>query len=173
MKRPELRVWIRQGLSKAAWIVAALAIFSGARAWQQQTLIDGIAPELRASPLNGQVLNLGHQRGHPTLVYFWATWCAVCRLEQGAMESLSVELPVISVALRSGLAEEVRAYMAEHQLRIPVINDPDGSIAAAWGVRATPTAFVVDRHGRIRFREVGYTSEWGWRLRMWWAGRDN
>jgi len=89
------------------------------------------------------------------------------------MESLSVELPVISVALRSGLAEEVRAYMAEHQLRIPVINDPDGSIAAAWGVRATPTAFVVDRHGRIRFREVGYTSEWGWRLRMWWAGRDN
>jgi hypothetical protein len=28
---------------------------------------------------------------------------------------------------------------------------------------------VVDSHGQIRFAEVGYTSEVGMRLRLWWA----
>jgi hypothetical protein len=29
---------------------------------------------------------------------------------------------------------------------------------------------VIDAAGRIRFREVGYTTEPGLRLRLWWAG---
>jgi hypothetical protein len=36
-------------------------------------------------------------------------------------------------------------------------------------VRGTPTFFVVDRHRQIRFREVGFTSEWGLRARLWFA----
>jgi len=123
--------------------------------------------------LDGQSFDLEHFRGRPVLVYFWATWCAVCRVEQDNIEALNADLPVVGVALQSGSPEKVRAYMRENGLRVAVRNDPDGAIAAAWGVRATPTGFVIDPNGRIRFREVGYTSEWGWRLRMWWAGHES
>jgi thioredoxin-related protein len=51
-----------------------------------------------------------------------------------------------------------------------VINDPDGALAAAWGVRGVPTFFVVDSQGMIRFREVGYTTGLGLRWRLWLVG---
>ena len=49
------------------------------------------------------------------------------------------------------------------------VNDPEGHLAAAWGVRAVPASFVVDRAGEVRFNEVGYTSELGLRARLWMA----
>jgi hypothetical protein len=50
------------------------------------------------------------------------------------------------------------------------VNDPDSILAQQWGVRGVPTALVVDAQGRSSFREVGYTTGWGLRLRLWWAG---
>lgn len=163
------RRWRRRA-GNLAWLLAIVALYSGIRFYQQRTLVDGPAPALQAVLLDGSKFDLGAHRGQPVLVYFWATWCAVCRLEQGSIESLASDHHVVGVALQSGSAAEVTNYLREHGLRVPVINDPDGGIAAAWGVRATPTGFVVDRDGRIRFREVGYTTEAGLRLRLWLAG---
>jgi alkyl hydroperoxide reductase subunit AhpC len=50
------------------------------------------------------------------------------------------------------------------------LNDEDGWISEKWGVHAVPASFIIDRTGRIRFVEVGYTTEIGLRLRLWWAG---
>ncbi|MGE0082668.1 MAG: protein disulfide oxidoreductase, partial [Thiohalomonadaceae bacterium] len=43
------------------------------------------------------------------------------------------------------------------------------ALAARYGVRAVPTTFIIDGAGRIRFREVGYTTGPGLRLRLWLA----
>lgn len=154
-----------------AWLALALVIVAGLRWWQQRELVAGAAPALAAETLGGGGVELtGAAASGPILVYFWASWCPVCRLEQGAIDTLARERAVITVAMQSGDDGAVRRYLAEHGLRMPVINDPQGALAAQWGVRATPTLFVVDRHGVIRFREVGYTTEAGLRLRLWWAG---
>jgi peroxiredoxin len=131
-----------------------------------------LVPALHATRLDGQAMTLTSLRGQPVLVYFWATWCPVCRLEQGGIESLANDYRVVAVAMQSGTPADVSRYAHEHGLRAPIINDPDGTIAATWGVRATPTSFVIDRDGQIRFREVGYTSEIGLRLRLWLAGQS-
>jgi alkyl hydroperoxide reductase subunit AhpC len=52
---------------------------------------------------------------------------------------------------------------------MPIVLDPDGRLARAWGVRSLPTSFVVDREGEIRTVEVGYTTELGLRARLWLA----
>lgn len=165
--RPAWRVWA----GNVAWIVLAAAIYFGARYYQQRSLIEGPAPALRATQLDGGTFDLAAARGQPVLVYFWATWCPVCRLEQGSIESLAGAYRVIAVAMQSGSQAAVAGYVREHGLRVPVINDPDGAIASAWGVRATPTSFIIDRDGRIGFRETGYTTETGLRLRLWLAGQ--
>ena len=154
----------------AGWLLLFVAVYFGVRTWQQRTLVEGPAPTLQAAQLDGAAFDLTGFRSRPVLVYFWATWCPVCRLEQGAIESLAGDYSVIAVALQSGSAAEVTKYLREHDLRVPVINDPDSAIATAWGVRATPTSFIVDGAGTIRFREVGFTSETGLRLRLWLAG---
>jgi thiol-disulfide isomerase/thioredoxin len=163
--RPRWRVWA----GRAGFALLLVAVVIGVRFYQQRTLAEGPAPVTRAALLNGQVFDLAAWRGEPLLVYFWASWCPVCRLEQGAIAALVRDQRVVTVAMQSGSSAEVAKYLREQGLEIPVINDPDGALAARWGVRATPSFFIVDGTGAIRFREVGYTSEPGLRLRMWLA----
>jgi len=73
------------------------------------------------------------------------------------------------VAMQSGSDDEVAQYMQKEALSFPVLNDPEGVLAAQWGVRGVPASFIVDTAGRIRFVEVGYTTGIGLRLRLWLA----
>lgn len=45
----------------------------------------------------------------------------------------------------------------------------DGSISEMWGVHAVPASFIIAPDGTIQFVEVGYPTELGLRLRLWWA----
>jgi thiol-disulfide isomerase/thioredoxin len=163
--RRRVRVWAE----RIGFALLLAAIVFGVRFYQQRALVEGSAPELRAPLLTGSVFDLAGSADRPVLVYFWASWCPVCRLEQGSISALQRDHPVVTVAMQSGSVAEVSAYLREHGLDWPVINDPDGALAARWGVRATPSFFVVDRERTIRFREVGYTSGPGLRLRLWLA----
>jgi hypothetical protein len=40
-------------------------------------------------------------------------------------------------------------------VRYPVVQDNDFAIWKRWGVRAWPTALLVDRKGIVRFRHIG------------------
>ena len=147
-----------------------LAIILGVRAWQQQGMVSGPAPALAGVLLDGkEYFSLAALNGQPVLVHFWATWCPVCSAEQGSIEALAKEYPTITVAMQSGSAETVAAHLNKEGLSFPVLNDPDGTIAAQWGARAVPASFVVDGAGRIRFVEVGYTTGIGLRARLWLA----
>ena len=161
----------RRILRLAVEVLVVLAIILGIRMWQQQDVASGLAPPLAGVLLDGKGnFSLASKSGQPVLVHFWATWCAVCRAEQGSIEALAKDYPVITVAMQSGAAEVVAAYLNKEALSFPVLNDPDGTIAAQWGTRAVPASFVVDGAGRIRFVEVGYTTGIGLRLRLWLAG---
>jgi len=132
-------------------------------------MISGPAPELQANLLNDGAYALLTDKRRPLLVHFWASWCPICKLEQGSIQSISEDHAVITVAMQSGEAEEVIAYMREEKLKFPVINDPDGVLARRFGVRAVPSSFVIDENNNILFRETGFTTETGLRLRLWLA----
>ncbi len=52
-------------------------------------------------------------------------------------------------------AERVKAYAAEMKLTFPLVIDPDGELARAYGVRFTPTHFLIDRSGIVRAGGAG------------------
>lgn len=41
-------------------------------------------------------------------------------------------------------------YVADMKLTFPIVIDTSGEIARAYGVRFTPTHFLIDRSGRVR-----------------------
>jgi len=41
------------------------------------------------------------------------------------------------------------------KIRYPVVQDNDSTIWRRWGVRAWPTALLVDRKGIVRYRHIG------------------
>ena len=133
-------------------------------------LVEGAAPPVNGFFLDGTPLLPEDLRGRPVLLHFWATWCPICALENRYLEDIARDHRVITVAMHSGGAGEVAAYLSEHGLDFPVIVDPAGDLAAVYGVSAVPASFVLDGEGMIRFAETGLTSPWGLRLRLWLAG---
>lgn len=163
------QIWRNPWTQRLATVALIVLVYSGVRWYQQRNLVLGEAPALEGVTLDGQTFSLqGDPR--PTLVYFWATWCPMCRLEHGTLESLASDHRVMTIALQSGTNAELARYRQEHGLKAPVLNDLSGEQAGNWGVRATPTFFIVDPAGAIRYREVGYTTELGLRLRLWLTG---
>ncbi|MGD8644848.1 MAG: protein disulfide oxidoreductase [Chromatiales bacterium] len=170
-----MSTWIAS-LARRRWLlvlqlVLFLAVFLGARAWTQRDMVAGEAPPIDTVLLDGRPVSLQAYRGRPVLVHFWATWCKVCRLEQAAIQAIAEDWPVLTIALQSGDAMTVQRYLSEHSLSWDTIADPDGALAARYGVRGVPSSFVVGPDGGIRYREVGFTTPWGLRARLWLAAR--
>lgn len=100
------------------------------------------------------------------VVYFWATWCGICRYTSPQVARLQADgIPVVGVALQSGSDEAVTAYMREQGLAFDNINNEDGRLARDWQVAVTPTV-VLMKDGKMVHHTTGISSYWGLRLRI-------
>ncbi len=154
-------------------VLVVLAVFLGIRAYLTQGSIkSGPAPDFGGILLDGSAFQLKDLRGKPALIHFWATWCKVCALNDGAIDDLAEDLPVITVAMESGGKKSIQKEMDERGLSFPVFVDGLGKLANLYHVKGVPTNYIIDADGNIRYVEVGYTSGWGLRIRMWMASFD-
>ena len=149
-----------------------LIIIFSVRFWQQRDLIVGIVPNINAVMLNGKNFELyqNENQERPMLVHFWATWCPVCKLEQSNIENISKDHPVITIAMQSGNDDELKNFMKDENLSFNVINDNNMKWSRSYRIKGVPVSFVVNKDNKIEFVEVGYTTELGLRMRLWWAG---
>jgi len=162
------RPWFRYLIE----VLLIIAIIFGIRAWQQKDLVVGEAPSFQSVMLNGETVNLEDYRGKPFILHFWASWCPFCKFEEGSMTSIQKDWPMLSVAYQSGDKVEVIKHMKERGLESwPTIVDKDNRLGDLFGVKGVPTSYIIDGEGNIRFAEVGLTSGWGLRTRLWWAER--
>ncbi|WP_252178407.1 protein disulfide oxidoreductase [Endozoicomonas sp. 4G] len=148
-------------------LLIGAAVMTAYNVYLQKDMPSGMAPELRAMPVNGAEVDLYKlSEEKPVLLYFWASWCRVCHWVSPAVSDLSEEYQVVTVALVSGNNEKVARYLNAKGLHFPVINDPEGSISRAWNVSVTPSIFII-RNGEIKSITTGYTSKAGMLARLW------
>ena len=151
-------------------ITIIVAIVFGLRAWQQRNLIEGIAPDFQSVLLDGKTVTLEDFNVKPVLIHFWSEWCPFCKLEEGSITSIQEDWPILTVAYKSGDPKTVTEHMKKRNIQSwPTIVDQDGRLADLFGVKGVPTSIILDGKGNIRFSEIGLTSEWGLRLRLWWS----
>jgi peroxiredoxin len=163
-------VRIKRRLPRLLLELVLLIIFVIAlEAFLTRDAVSGKAPLFTGKTLTGEPFALKSLQGQPAVVHFWAVWCPVCGLEQGMIDSLAEDYPVITVAMQSGDVEEVRAYMQNEGVDYPVVNDPQGSIARRYRVKGVPASFILDGNGEVQFVTRGYTSGLGMRVRLWLA----
>ncbi|NOX51889.1 MAG: redoxin domain-containing protein [Gammaproteobacteria bacterium] len=157
--------WLRWTLE----ILFFVALYFALRGYMQREMISGQAPDIRATTLQQQDFNLYSAQPKPILIHFWATWCGICKLEQDSIEALSKDYHVMTIAMQSGSDHDVKSYLYEHNLSFAVINDKQGTFVGQYGVVGVPASFVIDRNNKIMASEMGYTTPWGLRLRLWLA----
>ena len=168
-KPPRWRRWLVELILFATLLVAF-------QAWQlRATPNAGAAPDFNGTQIDGSAFDLADYRtahpGQPVLLYFWADWCPVCRTTAGSVSSIAADWPVMTLATQSGDAAAVRRFMQEKGYQWPTLADPHGQIMQRYRLPGTPAFVVIAPDGNIRFVSVGYTTEIGLRLRLWWAGR--
>ncbi len=103
--------------------------------------------------------------GRGMVVNFWATWCQPCVAEMPSLAVLAKalaphDIAVLTVSSDRGGAGVVSAWFEQHGVTgLPVLLDPRGVLARAWGARGIPTTHVIDREGRERARISG-AADW-------------
>ena len=158
-------------------LLILLGVYLGVNAWQTRHVPQGPAPELSfvlLQPDGSQTTTSltqwrANHPGQAVALHLWAEWCPICRAEEHNISSLVVDRPVLTIAMRSGPPEAVARVLAQRQLRWPVAVDSRGDLTRQLGFSAVPAFVVIDPQGRLRSPSVGYTSELGMRLRLWWA----
>ena len=147
-----------------------MIVYGGMQLWQSRNAVTGKAPAINAVLLSGEQVSLHDYVGKPVLVHFWASWCSICRFEESSISDIAKDHPVLTIASQSGDADSLRTYIKDRDLHFPVIEDELGEWAQLYGVKGYPSSFIIAADGSIYDVEIGYSSNWGLRLRLFLAG---
>ena len=154
--------WMKFGLPLLVFL--ALAIFLGVGLQRDprevpSPLIGKAAPAFRAGVLGNptQVLTNDSLRGQVWILNVWASWCGACIEEHPVMLRLASEntVPIYGldykdreVQARTWLDRRGNPYRA-------TLLDPQGRIGLDWGVYGVPETFIIDKAGKVRFKQIG------------------
>ena len=150
------------GVVAGAWFALQPARTTGAGGIAQ---VGAPAPRIALPVVGGGTSDLTSDRGKVVLINFWATWCEPCKSEMPALQQLANELRdqpfrLYSVDLQEDAAD-VQAFEQQYALNLYALIDEDGDAARAYGVRALPSTFVVDKQGMLRLQRLGQLASGG------------
>jgi cytochrome c biogenesis protein CcmG/thiol:disulfide interchange protein DsbE len=108
-------------------------------------------------------LTSGDFRGQPMLLNMFASWCVSCRVEHPLL--LDLRSRGVSVA---GIDWEDTAVAGAKYLKengdpyARVGLDRSGRTGIDLGITGVPETFVIDKHGRVRYKQIGpiETADW-------------
>ena len=117
-------------------------------------------PPYTAKYLDGKPLNLASEKGNVVFLNVWATWCGPCRFETPELQALQNQyaakgLKVIGVSVDEGETSAVKTFVTEQKITYPIAVDPEGRIANLLQTTVLPTSLLLDRNGKIVWRQIG------------------
>lgn len=138
----------------------------------QPTLLNKPVPLFNASAewklrtLQGDTCTLADFDGKPTIIHYWATWCAPCLAEMGQFERLysdysdKVNFVFVTNEKRSDVAKFVKRKKIDLPIYQPMTKAPE-----QLSVNSLPVTIVIDAQGNILMRKGGMAQWNGAKMR--------
>ncbi|RJQ62889.1 MAG: TlpA family protein disulfide reductase [Stygiobacter sp.] len=119
------------------------------------------APDFELPTTDGKKLKLSSLKGKVVILDFWATWCPPCRKGIPDLVELKKKygkkgFEVIGISVDSPQTkEEVVPFMKDYGINYPVVYGNEAITISYGGIQSIPTAFVIDKQGKIVASYVG------------------
>jgi cytochrome c biogenesis protein CcmG, thiol:disulfide interchange protein DsbE len=178
--------WIFKGLAemqvKQQWYVVGtffvllLALIAAGWSVRDRFLpveVGSTAPNITATTLDGEPVELRDLRGEVILLNVWATWCPPCREEMPSMQRLhdrlgpeGLHIVAVSIDSEPGGADragrrggDIQAFAESYGLTFTLWHDPEGDIQRQYRTTGVPESFLIDRTGTVVKKVIG-AIEW-------------
>lgn len=106
-----------------------------------------------AVTLDGTPLDTAALAGRPTVLWFWAPWCTVCRAEAPDVSAVAADLGdqvnLIGVGGQGGNAEMIEFVEQTGTSAITHVSDPNGVVWSEYEIFAQPAFAFVTADGRV------------------------
>jgi peroxiredoxin len=109
--------------------------------------------------LDGKFVWLSDLKGKIVIISFWATWCSPCLTEipdlisaYPALQARGIEILAIDIG---EAADVVYRTSRELGMTFPVLLDSSTQLAFAYGLKAIPSSYFIDRDGVLRHIQIG------------------
>jgi thiol-disulfide isomerase/thioredoxin len=124
------------------------------------------APPVTIDPLRGPKRLA---EGTPRLLFFWATWCSICKSALPEIMAFSQATNTEVVAISDEDPEVVRDFLKTFPDPFPpmVATDRHRQTFQSYGVSGLPTLVLIDGKGVVRHFKAGYTRKAGLGIEGW------
>ncbi|MAN76140.1 MAG: hypothetical protein CML24_02800 [Rhizobiales bacterium] len=106
----------------------------------------------------GETTALSDLVGGPTIVHFWATWCAPCLEELPQLDAFAQGLEpgeLVVVSVDTAGYERITDYLGDLGVGLESYQQIEGNVGSVFGILGYPSTLVVDDGGEIVFRRQG------------------
>ena len=134
--------------------------------------IGDVAPDFTVGDISGSVFSMKTtlKSSKGVLIFFWSIFCEPCKAELPVLQKLSrkykekgIEFVGVSID-GSPMKDAISAFVKQEDYGFRALIDelnPDESfkVSDPYGVAGTPTVYIIDGKGVVRFAKVGRASE--------------
>lgn len=162
---------IKSFFIKSTWtrdILFGLLIIVGFIAYQNRNLLeDDGSVQINSQnfiTLSGDMYSLAPS-DKKTLVYFFAPWCAVCKMSIANLDVVDEnEYNVVRIALDYQSVEEIKAFAKAAGVKGTVLlgGEPHKE---RFNISGYPTYYILDEQLQVISHDMGYSTSLGLRLR--------
>lgn len=120
----------------------------------------GEAPAFALPDAQGAPVTSDGLRGKVLLVDFWASWCVPCLKSFPWLDEMQAKhgakgLQVIGINLDK-TANDAERFLRRVPHGFTILYDSAGDTAKAYGVRAMPSSYLIDRSGALTLDHGGF-----------------
>lgn len=117
-------------------------------------MVGHLAPDVTVHDMRDHLMALSSLRGSVVLLNFWYVSCPPCQIEMPALERAylahqSQGFKVVGLDVVDD-ASTISAFTSRLGITYPILRDIGQRAVLAYGVRATPSSYLIDRDGVIR-----------------------
>ena len=150
----------RAACSRRLSAIGLVLVLGAASTAQADSISAGAAPGCTLHLGAAQARELRQYRGKVVYLDFWASWCTSCVLSFPYMNQLTRDfgaqgLEVVGVDMDEH-PEDAQRFLARHPATFDIASGANAACAKAFGVKAMPSSFLIDRRGVIRERREGF-----------------